>query len=131
MRARTRLSVTEAIIACSPRSVVEPLNLRALFGRTTPVEVDLGCGDGAFLVQLAQSFPDRNFLGVERMPGRVRSACHKAIHMSNVRVLRMELFYAAQYLFRPNTVSAFHLLFPDPWPKRRQRGRRNDKLARQ
>lgn len=68
--------------------------------------------------------PARNFLGVERLAGRIRSACYKARTFPNVRVLRIETTYAVGYLLPPASVSVFHFLFPDPWPKRRHHERR-------
>ena len=39
-------------------------------------------------------------------------------------MLRIENSYAVEYLFPRNSVAVFHLLFPDPWPKRRHHRRR-------
>jgi tRNA (guanine-N7-)-methyltransferase len=109
-----------------PTDYFAPLDLAEVFPRSAPLEVDLGCGDGTFLVALAQNFPERNFLGIERLLGRVRTACRKAArqNVSNVRVLRIESVYAIQYLLPAGSVDVVHLLFPDPWPKSRHRRRR-------
>src|SRR3954468_16842446 len=48
------------------------------YGRSAPLHVDLGCGDGTFLKALADEFPERNFLGIERLLHRVRSSNRKA-----------------------------------------------------
>ena len=40
-----------------------------------PLEIDLGCGDGSFLMEMARHHHDRDFLGVERLLGRVRKVC--------------------------------------------------------
>jgi tRNA (guanine-N7-)-methyltransferase len=90
------------------------------------LEIDLGCGDGAFLVAMAARFSERNFLGIERLVGRVRSACGRATRhgLGNLRVLRVETSYAVEYLLPPDSVAAAHLLFPDPWPKKRHQRRR-------
>ena len=116
----------EAPIEFLLTSFTQRLDFRQLFTRTAPVEIDLGCGDGAYLTALARENPDRNFLGIERRPGRVRAVCRKAaeLNLSNVRILRVETTYAVAHLISERTVSAFHLLFPDPWPKRRHRRRR-------
>ena len=109
-----------------PVNCFEALDLQSIFGRRAPVEVDLGCGDGTFLVALAAENPDTDFLGIERLLGRVRAACRKIEHgdLANARVLRFEISYAVEYLLLPGSVTAFHLLFPDPWPKRRHASRR-------
>jgi tRNA (guanine-N7-)-methyltransferase len=112
------------VIELAPESYVERLDPHKIFGRSAPLQVDLGCGDGSFLCALAERMPQKNFLGVERLLGRIRSAARKAARIDNVRVLRVETFYAVRYLLPAQSVEAFHLLFPDPWPKRRHRRRR-------
>ena len=112
------------VVELIPDSYLERLKPLAIFGREAPLEVDLGCGDGSFLSAMAQETPAHDFLGVERLAGRVRSASHKATELQNVRVLRVETSYAVQYLMPENSVPTFHLLFPDPWPKRRHQHRR-------
>jgi tRNA (guanine-N7-)-methyltransferase len=109
-----------------PESYFAPLDLANIYGRNAPVEVDLGCGDGSFLVEIASANPERNFLGIERLVGRVRSAHRKIVHreVTNARVLRVEASYAVRQLLPADSVALFHLMFPDPWPKRRHWPRR-------
>lgn len=107
-----------------PESYVDRLNFGAIFGRTAALQVDLGCGDGSFLTALAERMSEKNFLGVERLAGRIRSAARKAAGLNNVRLLRVETYYAVRYLLPPASVETFYLLFPDPWPKRRHCRRR-------
>ena len=109
-----------------PANCLEPLDLPAIFGRPAPIEVDLGCGDGSFLASIAAENPARNFLGLERLLGRVRPTCRKIERagLANARVLRIEISYAVERLLPANSVSVFHLMFPDPWPKRRHAPRR-------
>ena len=105
-------------------SVIDRLDLEKIFGRNAPFYVDLGCGDGSFICALAERMPERNFLGIERLLGRIRSAARKAATVGNVRLLRMESSYAVRYLLPAGSVKTFYLLFPDPWPKRRHHRRR-------
>jgi tRNA (guanine-N7-)-methyltransferase len=109
-----------------PPSILEPLSLREIFSTDRLIEVDLGSGPGKFLVESALKFDDRNFLGIERLLGRVRKTCRVAseIGLTNLRVLRLELDYTVRYLLPENSVWRFHLNFPDPWPKRRHHTRR-------
>lgn len=109
-----------------PASYVEPLNWAALFPREQPVEVELGSGDGSFLIQYALSRPEINLLGVERLLGRLRKINRKGLRarLSNLRLLRLEAGYVVQYLLPPSSVQALHVYFPDPWPKRRHHRRR-------
>lgn len=97
-----------------------------IFGNSHPMEIDLGCGDGTFLIEMAKHYPERNFLGVERLLGRVRGVC-KRIHelgLTNAKVLRLESQYTLEWLLAKHTVSRLHLLCPDPWPKARHHKRR-------
>jgi tRNA (guanine-N7-)-methyltransferase len=112
------------VVKLIPDSYVERLNLERVFGRLAPLHVDLGCGDGEFLCAMAERHADENFLGIERMSGRVAKACQKARTLKNVRILLLETSYAIRYLFPENSVRVFNLLFPDPWPKRRHHRRR-------
>ncbi len=123
MRVNKRTFAAALIV---PESILAPLDLVAIFGRSARIEVDLGCGDGGFLVALAEQDPAANFLGVERLIGRVRSASRKigARRLTNARVIRADILDAVQQLFAPRSVDVFHLLFSDPWPKRRHHDRR-------
>ena len=112
------------MIELIPETLFAPLDLLATFGRDAPLQVDLGCGDGSFLCELASLNPERNFLGVEKMKGRVAKSCRKSAHLGNVRVLNVESSYAVRYLLPEESVESFYLLFPDPWPKRRHHRRR-------
>lgn len=121
-----KLSDAAAAVEFVPADFAQPVAWPELFLRVAPVEVDLGCGDGRFLAARATEHPDRDFVGVERLLGRVRSTCRKAAFRSltNVRVIRVEIASAVEYLMPPGSVDTFHLLFPDPWPKRRHQRRR-------
>jgi tRNA (guanine-N7-)-methyltransferase len=105
-------------------SLTDRLDLEKIFERKAPLHVDLGCGDGAFLCTLARRIPQKNFLGIERLVGRIRSATRKAARLGNVRLLRVESSYAVHHLWPADSVEKFYLLFPDPWPKRRHHRRR-------
>jgi tRNA (guanine-N7-)-methyltransferase len=102
-------------------SIVEPLNLAQLFPKPQPLEVELGCGDASFLVEYARRQPERNFIGVERLLGRIRKLDRKGRRagLTNLRGVRIESSYFLQYLLPPHSASALHIYFPDPWPKKR------------
>jgi tRNA (guanine-N7-)-methyltransferase len=97
-----------------------------LFGNDQRVELDLGAGDGGFALAYARQHPEINLLAVERLLGRVRKIEKRAVRakLENLRVLRLELAYTVRYLLPPESVSIAHIMFPDPWPKRRHWPRR-------
>lgn len=97
-----------------------------LFPGDAPIELDLGCGDGSFLARMAGHFPERRFLGVERLLGRVRKVSRKAAraNLENVRVLRVDSNYAVEWLLPHGFADRIHFLCPDPWPKKKHANRR-------
>ena len=107
-------------------SIVERLNLAELFPKPQPLEVELGCGDASFLVEYARRNPDKNFIGVERLLGRIKKLDRKGRRagLANLRGVRIESSYFLQYLLPPRSAMALHVYFPDPWPKKKHRRHR-------
>lgn len=119
-------------------SILDRLDLAQLFPAQQPLEVELGSGDGSFLVDYARRHPARNFIGVERLLGRIRKLDRKGRRagLVNLRGVRIESAYFLGWLLPPRAAAALHVYFPDPWPKRKHRRHRliNDPfpaLARQ
>jgi tRNA (guanine-N7-)-methyltransferase len=110
----------------SLNSILEPIPLQTLFRSPQPLEVELGSGDGSFLVEYARRHLERNFIGVERLLGRVHKLERKTLRagLNNLRVVRIESSYFLKYLLPPHSAATLHLYFPDPWPKRKHRPRR-------
>ncbi len=108
------------------RSIVERIQLATLFPVDQPLEVELGSGDGSFLVEYARLHPEHNFVGVERLLGRMRKLDRKGRRagLTNLRGVRIECSYFLEYLLPPGSASALHIYFPDPWPKRKHRRHR-------
>jgi tRNA (guanine-N7-)-methyltransferase len=115
-----------ASVIYKPANWFEPLDWRAVFAQDRPIEIDLGCGKGTFLLWAARACPQRSFLGVERLLRRLRRADRQAVRtgLDNIRLLRVEASYLIARLVPDGSVSAYHVLFPDPWPKRRHHSRR-------
>jgi tRNA (guanine-N7-)-methyltransferase len=107
-------------------SVVDRLNPAELFPKPQPLEIELGCGDASFLVDYARRHPDRNFIGVERLLGRLRKLDRKGRRagLTNLRGVRIESAYFLEYLLPPRSASVLHIYFPDPWPKKKHRKHR-------
>ena len=97
-----------------------------VFGRTAPVELDLGAGDGVYVEARARREPERDFVAVERLLGRATKIAKKAVRggLQNLRVLRLESAYFLKHLCPPGSVDVITLRYPDPWPKRRHHGNR-------
>jgi tRNA (guanine-N7-)-methyltransferase len=85
--------------------------------------VELGCGDASFLAEYARKNPQANFLGVERLLGRLRKLERKGrrLGLTNLCGLRIESAYLLEFLLPHHSVQALHIYFPDPWPKKKHR----------
>ncbi len=107
-------------------SVIERIALDRLFAKVQPLEVELGSGDGSFLAAYAARHPEHNFIGVERLLGRMRKLDRKARRagLQNLRGVRIESSYFLEYLLPSLSAAALHIYFPDPWPKRKHRRHR-------
>lgn len=98
---------------------------REVFGREAPLEVEIGSGKARFLVAAARANPAHDFLGLERALSYYR-ICRERVARSGLRnaaVLRADGKLFLESLL-PASVRAFHVYFPDPWPKRKQIKRR-------
>lgn len=113
-------------IRIRPENWTACLDLKSEFDMSKPLEVDIGCGKGGFLLSRAAQNPDANFLGIDRMLRRIRKVENKILRsgLDNVRLFRVDAGYAVGYMMPPGTVSVYYVFFPDPWPKKRQQGKR-------
>jgi tRNA (guanine-N7-)-methyltransferase len=106
--------------------ILSRIDFTALFGNGQPVELELGAGDGSFMLKYAALHPGRNFLAIERLFGRLKKIDRKGRRqgLGNIRALRMEASYLMDWMIPPGSLSAIHVYFPDPWPKKRHHRRR-------
>jgi tRNA (guanine-N7-)-methyltransferase len=107
-------------------SIVKPLELAQVFHKPQPLQVELGCGDASFLVEYARRNPDQNFIGVERLLGRIQKLDRKGRRagLANLRGVRIESAYFLKYLLPLHAAVVLHIYFPDPWPKKKHRRHR-------
>ena len=115
-----KTSTTECVIRV--KDPCQPLE----FVPSRPLEIEVGCGKGRFLTARAAVHPECEFLGIERMLGRVRSFESKCVRLgiSNAHVLRLEALYTFHYLLPAHQARTVYVFFPDPWPKKRHHSHR-------
>ncbi len=110
-----------------PENWLDPFDFKAKFPHPEyPLEIDIGSGKGRFLVARSGKLPESNFLGIERLLGRIHSSgrrCERA-GRENVRMFRMEGYYAISQMVPANYVANYYFFFPDPWPKARHHDQR-------
>ena len=97
---------------------IEP---NSLFGRAAPLEIEIGAGRGEFIVGRAAAMPERNFLAVELSAPLVQllGASAAQAKLQNLRIARMDARPLVNLFLACRSVSAYHVYFPDPWPKAR------------
>ncbi len=102
------------------------LDFPSVFGRTAPVVLEIGFGNGDTLVQQAAERPDRDFIGIEvHEPGV--GHCLLRARDSDVENLRLSMHDAIEVLGHQIPLESLvrvNLYFPDPWPKKRHHKRR-------
>ena len=111
----------------TPEEWLGPLPVREWFAHPErPFEIDLGSGKGRFLLARAAKNPEVNFLGIDRMLKRIRKVDNRArrLDLDNIRLMRMEGYYAVAHLMPAGAVRTYYVFFPDPWPKARHEGHR-------
>lgn len=105
-----------------PDNWLDPFDFKNGFPHSErPLEVDIGSGKGRFLAARSGKFPEINFLGIERQLVRINSSgrrCERA-GRENVRLFRMEGYYAISQMMPAKYVANYYFFFPDPWPKAR------------
>jgi len=113
-----------------PRYGVVPgtdaLDFSQLFGRTAPVVLDIGFGDGEALAEIAADHPERDYLGIEvHRPGvghLLRQLDDEGL--TNVRVAAADAIEVMRTSIREASLAGIQLFYPDPWPKKRHHKRR-------
>lgn len=102
------------------------LDFRAVFGNDHPVEIEIGTGKGTLMLYLARTNPDHNFLGIEWASKFYRFAADRfrRWNLTNTRMLRTDARELVLHKLAPDSVFAFHVYFPDPWPKKKHHRRR-------
>ena len=104
----------------------ELLVFEEFFGNRNPVEMEIGCGKGKFLLDRALENPGTNFIGIDRIIKWMRRRKDRVEReaVPNIRFMRAEARVFLNEAVPPESVSIFHVYFPDPWPKRRHQTRR-------
>jgi tRNA (guanine-N7-)-methyltransferase len=101
--------------------ISRPVDWADVFGRDARLEIEIGFGNGAFLVQRAQEYPETNFVGLELEWASVQRTLRRLSQtgISNVRLLQIDARIALERLVSPLSVAHIYTLFPCPWPKAR------------
>jgi len=119
VRSSTESDIGRVLVKCEPP--VFTLDPARIFDRDAPLEIEIGAGKGDFILSRAAAYPKRNLLAIELSSAVVRLLAVRVAHSDsdNVRVLQADARSIVNLLLPDRSVSAFHIYFPDPWPKDR------------
>jgi tRNA (guanine-N7-)-methyltransferase len=102
------------------------LDWKAVFGREAPVVLDLGCGNGRFVIASALARRECDHIGIEILPVVIRYATRRANQrgLSNVRLAVIGAYELLAQYMAPASVSEIHLYHPQPYRDDHQQHRR-------
>lgn len=120
-----RMTAIDTIII-DPLKLPETVDLRTLFDREAPLELEIGSHKGTFLVRRAKELPDRNFIGIEWANKYYKYAADRMARwgLTNVRMMRCDAKHFVIHQVASECVDVLHIYHPDPWPKKRHHRRR-------
>ncbi len=120
---------SEEAVAQSPYVISGPESYRGrmneLFGNDSPVRIEIGCGKGRFITELAHRDPLADYIGIERYSSVLLHALKKIGDSDAGNLLFLcEDASELEKFFVPGEIDRIYLNFPDPWPKDRHAHRR-------
>jgi tRNA (guanine-N7-)-methyltransferase len=97
-----------------------------LFGNDHPLALEIGCGIGDFIVQIAARHPERNHIAIDIFNQGCRQTCTRIedSNLPNILMMRIEARYLMHHYLGQDSLQAIYINCPDPWPKKRHRKRR-------
>jgi tRNA (guanine-N7-)-methyltransferase len=110
---------------CIPFSE-QSISFESVFQNNNPVICEIGFGMGTATVEIARANPDKNYLGIEVFKagiGRLLWEIEKS-DIKNIRIIEGDAVRALTLMVAANSVEAFYIFFPDPWPKKKHHKRR-------
>lgn len=97
---------------------------KSLFNNDNKLCIEIGMGKGDFIIGMASSYPDINYIGVEKYDSVMVRAVEKLdeIELQNLKLIKMDAEYIESVFDKE--IDTIYLNFSDPWPKDRHEKRR-------
>lgn len=102
------------------------IDLKTEFGRSAPCHLEIGFGNGASLLAMAEAQPENHYLGIEvHRPGVCNVLLQiEKLGIDNVRVINGDAVEVLRHNLADASLDAVYIFFPDPWHKTRHHKRR-------
>jgi tRNA (guanine-N7-)-methyltransferase len=99
-----------------------PLDWSSWFDRSAPVVLDLGCGNGRFVITSAMRRPEVDHVGLDSLPLVIRYATRRANQrgLTNVRMIVIGAYEFLEQYVAPQSVAEIHLYHPQPYREKRR-----------
>ena len=97
-----------------------------VFENENPLQLDIGFGNGKFLIEMAAREPDCNFVGMDFYHKGIRKVITRInkLQIKNIRIVYGDAREKISLLFQDESLDKVYINFPDPWPKKRHYKRR-------
>lgn len=121
MRLRKVKNAYEKLLACNA-FIENPKdnkgNWKKVFNNTNPIHIEIGCGKGQFIIELAKRNPNINYIAIEKYDSVLLRASEKATveNLDNLKLAMIDANTINEY-FDLKEVNRIYLNFSDPWPK--------------
>ena len=95
----------------------------SLFNNSNPIYIEIGMGKGKFIIDNAKTYPDINFIGIEKYDSVVAKSLQKIPEgLDNLIIVRGDALEIDEWF--DHEIDKIYLNFSDPWPKNRHHLRR-------
>jgi len=93
-------------------------NWKNIFGNDNPIHIEIGCGKGQFIIELARRNPNINYIAIDKFDSVLLRVSEKLLEedLNNIKISIIDAIKISEY-FDKGEVDRIYLNFSDPWPK--------------
>lgn len=124
-----KIKNAKEIVEKSIYNVNEPTRYKEkwheIFGNENPIHIEIGMGKGNFIINMAKTFPNINFIGIEKYDSVMIKAIKKLDEedlLSNLKLIILDAEKIEEVFLKE--IDRIYLNFSDPWPKSKHEKRR-------